>query len=112
MSALKCVSRLINRFPSTTLRTYSKDAKIESPLKGLLDNAASFNDRYNKEWSTHPYPVIQGVQEEEISDEIDPRETSVILFPGQGSQYNQMGAHMSKFPNTQDLYKCANEIAG
>ena len=43
---------------------------------------------------------------------MDPRETSVVLFPGQGSQFVGMGEKLLKYPNVKEIYGVANEILG
>lgn len=55
-------------------------------LKILLDNSASFEQRNpeSDKWVTPVYPVKQRKQGLEIlRPDVDPRTTSVILFPGQ-----------------------------
>ena len=43
---------------------------------------------------------------------VDPQETSILLFPGQGSQFVGMGAGLIKYPNVAKMYKMASEILG
>ena len=42
--------------------------------------------------------------------QIDPRDTSVVLFPGQGSQFVGMGMQLLEYPNVMDMYDLASEI--
>lgn len=42
----------------------------------------------------------------------DPKKTSIILFPGQGTQYVGMASKLLKFPEALRIYKMANEILG
>ena len=44
--------------------------------------------------------------------EVNPRETSVLLFPGQGSQIVGMGKKLLPYPGVKELYLKANEILG
>lgn len=40
----------------------------------------------------------------------DPKDASIILFPGQGSQYVGMGQNLLKFPGARDIFEYANEV--
>lgn len=41
---------------------------------------------------------------------IDPKETSVMLFPGQGTQYVGMGRDLLQFPGARRIFELANEV--
>ncbi|XP_016999895.2 probable malonyl-CoA-acyl carrier protein transacylase, mitochondrial [Drosophila takahashii] len=41
---------------------------------------------------------------------IDPKETSVMLFPGQGTQYVGMGKELLRFPGARRIFELANEV--
>lgn len=43
---------------------------------------------------------------------VDPAKTSVILFPGQGSQFVGMGRELLDFPNVLEIYKTASDVVG
>lgn len=43
---------------------------------------------------------------------IDPRSHSVLLFPGQGSQFVGMGRGLLKYPNVQEMFTVAKKILG
>ncbi|KAK9891439.1 hypothetical protein WA026_014673 [Henosepilachna vigintioctopunctata] len=99
-------------------RNYSENKKgKESPLKSLLDDAASFEDLHPKhpeqQWATPPYMQTTNTRMQgdyHLREKHDPRETSVILFPGQGSQYVGMAKSLMKFPLVQDLFELSNYI--
>lgn len=42
----------------------------------------------------------------------DSNEKSVVLFPGQGSQYVGMAKNLTKYPKAMDLFGIASEILG
>ena len=43
---------------------------------------------------------------------IAPPKTSVLLFPGQGSQFVGMGSSLLKYPNVSKMYTIASDILG
>lgn len=42
----------------------------------------------------------------------NPGETSVLLFPGQGSQFVGMGRGLTKYPNVKEMFAAAQKILG
>lgn len=101
--------------------TNKKDntAPIDSPLKNLLNDAASFDDvstqDMQQQWATLPY--LKGTKIRKQGDYFrkpkqDPRNSSIILFPGQGSQYVGMAKDLLKFPMAKDLFDLANYLLG
>lgn len=43
---------------------------------------------------------------------VDPSSHSVLLFPGQGSQFVGMGKGLLKYPNVQEMFTVAQKILG
>lgn len=90
----------------------------ESPLKKLLDESASFEDlnvnNPEQQWATLPYRQGTKIRKQgqffAERNRQDPRDTSIVLFPGQGSQYVGMGKELLKFPMTRDLFELASYI--
>ncbi|XP_060652743.1 probable malonyl-CoA-acyl carrier protein transacylase, mitochondrial [Drosophila nasuta] len=41
---------------------------------------------------------------------IDPKETSIVLFPGQGTQYVGMAKDLLRFPGARRIFELANEV--
>lgn len=96
----------------------TKDKMTESPLKQLVENASSFQDIHptsrEQQWATLPYPretnIHKATEQKKITK--DPRESSIILFPGQGTQYVGMSKDLLKFPKARDLFELSNYILG
>lgn len=91
----------------------------ESPLKSLLEDAATFEDVKpevpEQVWATLPYAEGTKIRKQgaySAKPSIDPRETSIILFPGQGNQFVGMGKDLLKFPMAKDLFDLANYVLG
>lgn len=111
-------------------RSFMKSSQLRcsNKIKDLLDNAA-IGEKSDKldmtpeeaanKWSTSPYPegaVINDSYRDQSRkakrDKRDPRETSIVLFPGQGSQYVGMGRNLLKIPEARDMYAIAKEVLG
>ncbi|XP_064466451.1 probable malonyl-CoA-acyl carrier protein transacylase, mitochondrial [Ornithodoros turicata] len=83
----------------------------------LFRRSASFDSdtpkRVDDVWSTPTYPVEFKIPEEEKEPQpvrIDPKDTSVLLFPGQGAQFVGMGVQLLEYPNVKEMYERASEI--
>ncbi|KAJ0182853.1 hypothetical protein K1T71_002222 [Dendrolimus kikuchii] len=89
----------------------------ESPLRRLLDGASSFGEAEvpdaNAElrWATQPY-VRRPASAHAPPEQVDPRETTVLLFPGQGAQHVGMGKCLLEIPAAKELYDLASEVVG
>lgn len=99
-----------------TVAWHSRGARDEeSPLRRLLDGASSFAEAdvadANPElrWATQPYAHRPAPTPPE---QVDPRETSVLLFPGQGAQHVGMGKRLVDYPAARELYDLASEVVG
>lgn len=97
--------------------TSEKD-NSEPLVKQLLEDATAFVDTTQPEddqWATMPYPEGAPKRSRDQSSKrshpkIQPEDTSVILFPGQGAQYVGMAKDLIKFPAVIDMFEYASEI--
>lgn len=72
-------------------------------INELLENLIQFhNVKPEWKWATRPYM--------QSNDFKKPEERSVVLFPGQGSQYVGMAKNLTKYPKAMDLFGLASEI--
>lgn len=73
-------------------------------------------DILDRIWESDPYkgyPVKSRDQSDlAVRPNVDPNDTSILLFPGQGSQFVGMGKDLLKFPIVRDLFEAANEVLG
>ncbi|KAF5288262.1 hypothetical protein FQA39_LY04030 [Lamprigera yunnana] len=108
----------IKRNLTVSSKCLKEDDDKNSPLKGMLDDAASFEDvqtSRKQQWTTLPY--LQGTKIRKqgdyfVKEKKDPRDATVVLFPGQGTQFVGMGKDLLKFPIVKDLYDLASYILG
>lgn len=108
-----------NKSPNIQEEVQENDQSSESVVKKLLNessdcvvtNMGSEEDN----WISSPYPKGTNVRDQSklaFRPNIDPRETSILLFPGQGTQYVGMGGTLLRFPIVKDLFEGASEILG
>lgn len=120
-SVIKLVGNLINRRAFSVEKSGSNESTTNSPThskpsaKKLLDEAATFHNDPSPEdeWSTSPYPKgaeIRSQANHSFRPLVNPQETSIILFPGQGTQYVGMANDIVKFPSAKDLFDSASAI--
>lgn len=106
----------IRHFSSFSSNDHQLDAKK------LLENAATFIDSKpttaEDAWSTLPYAQGAVIPKRRQADDpnkrpkIDPEETSLILFPGEGLQYGGMAKKLISCPAARDIFETANQILG
>lgn len=101
-------------------RRFCGSSSKSDHIKQLLDNAATLDDvkpqTSEDVWATLPFPEGVNLKQSQAAKsyrpKIDPKDTSIILFPGQGAQYVGMGKGLMKFPKAREIYELANEVLG
>ncbi|OWA50430.1 putative malonyl-CoA-acyl carrier protein transacylase, mitochondrial [Hypsibius exemplaris] len=122
-SSLDELNPVVDDFPDMKHRKSTPELvrrfQQENPqLQQLLDNS----DRLTQD-DNSPTPSSAAQPEQPFHRErdqakkvprpkIDSKRTSVILFPGQGSQFVGMGAKLLEYPNVREIYDVAGEILG
>lgn len=101
------------------IQDYSTQNNKQS-IKNLLDSSAAFVEtgpnRNKDEWATLPYAEGTILSKKNRDDldiqrpKVDPRDTSIILFPGQGAQFVGMAKSLENVPIAKDLFDYASEI--
>lgn len=119
----KVINQQSNNGTEAEIKTNSIENDLqnsEERLKNLLNNSANFVDKKplheDHRWSTLPYvegTSLANVDHSELDitrQKIDPEDTSIILFPGQGAQFVGMTKSLLRVPTAMDLFSHANEI--
>lgn len=111
----------IEKIEDNKISEYESTVKVfnkESPKK-LLENAANYEDLPlgpDDVWTKGPYPHNSNYKQSQAKyshrPKVDPLETSILLFPGQGTQYVGMGKELLHYPNVQEMYDAASHILG
>lgn len=98
----------------------SYDSNQDNKVKNLLENSAAFIETQpidsEDKWTTLPYAEGTLMTREDKHElgvarqKIDPRDTSIILFPGQGAQFVGMAKSLVNVPVAKDVFDYASEI--
>ena len=109
-----CSPRVLAR--SSSKGTQASGEKDDTPLRRLLDDASTFGEPAEEaadpelRWATQPYAAR--VQARKEAPRVEPRDTAVLLFPGQGAQAVGMGRALQAIPAAKQLYELASSVVG
>ncbi|XP_011696378.1 PREDICTED: probable malonyl-CoA-acyl carrier protein transacylase, mitochondrial [Wasmannia auropunctata] len=100
---------------SQSERAAGDDVKVptgEESVSRLLKEAATYRDAKDTNWATSPYPADAptSVEEEVVKPKLNPLDTCVVLFPGQGTIKVGAVQKYLRFPQAKALFEIANEI--
>jgi len=86
----------------------------EENVSRLLKEAATYSDAKDTQWTTSPYPANAptSVEQEVAKPKIEPLDTCIVLFPGQGTIKVGMVQKYLRFPQARELFEMANELLG
>lgn len=101
-------------------KTITNLRKFGSNVKSLLENAAlGVNSTQTETWSKSPDDIKRpkATKQRDQSKKStrprqDPRATSIVLFPGQGSQYVGMTKSLAHIPEVKDMFAIAKDVLG
>ncbi|MCL4128154.1 UNVERIFIED_CONTAM: hypothetical protein GTU68_012643 [Idotea baltica] len=103
----------------------SANSNVENPnqekisTKRLLDEAVTFDGDEGTHpddvWHSDPYEKVRYHKREQgkhfvSPPNIHPKETSILLFPGQGTQFVGMGKDLLEYPNVKEMFEGASQI--
>ncbi|XP_015602557.1 probable malonyl-CoA-acyl carrier protein transacylase, mitochondrial [Cephus cinctus] len=103
------------------IRSFSEDGKKDGPqdnepeISKLLDDAANFNEANDTQWATTPYPEGASKELDDLDaprEKLNPRDSSLILFPGQGILKVGDVKEYMHFPAAKELFEIAKECLG
>ena len=99
----------------THVRKNLKKLSFISRLRSSkVDEKTSNESLENESSATNQGKLLQHMiaPDEVVRHKIDPKETSIVLFPGQGTQYVGMASKLMRFPEARRIFEVANEVLG
>lgn len=118
--------------------TSKRQSNVEKLLEDATVPEESTVEGDTENWTTSPYPKgliylsdyffclslvyfctspgsyvphkNQSQAQHALRPNVDPKETSILMFPGQGTQFVGMGKNLLVFPQVKDLFESASEI--
>lgn len=97
-----------NKSPTSDIETPTGEENVAR----LLKEAATYADAKDTSWATSPYPANAptSIEEEKVRPKIEPLDTCIVLFPGQGTIKVGAVQKYLRFPQAKELFEIANEI--
>ena len=96
-----------------SIASSGSDGQPSEAMPSLLEPTFPASDN---QWSGCLYPEgsrgRQSQARRSLRPAVDPRATSVLLFPGQGAQRVGMAEKLLPFPNVSDMFSEASDILG
>ncbi|XP_015118323.1 probable malonyl-CoA-acyl carrier protein transacylase, mitochondrial [Diachasma alloeum] len=102
---------LLRRYATENLgEELQKPSESEAKVTELLNDAANFNEIGDPSWQTSPYPQTAAIPGKEEKIRQDPTQTSILMFPGQGTIKVGYVDEYLRFPKVKEIFQIANEI--
>jgi len=102
-----------NEPQTDSIRSDDPEASLnkEEHVAQMVAEAATYSDAKDNSWATSAYPAGAPTSiEEEARIPIDPLDTCILLFPGQGTLKVGAVKKYLHFPQAKELFEIANEI--
>ncbi|CAD7006617.1 unnamed protein product [Ceratitis capitata] len=104
-------TRITNIFENYGVRLCTQNAgDMSSNATQQTSQADSNNTNSQKRSQMHLYNAL--VDDTQERRAINPKNTTITLFPGQGAQYVGMAEKLMRFPSARSIFKLANEVLG
>ncbi|CAL9682883.1 unnamed protein product [Knipowitschia caucasica] len=97
----RCAHRVLGAYNKRRLRC------VQWSVRGLSDHSSSSRDGPHNTTADGDPSLARKHRTPK-----DPSITSVMLFPGQGSQFVGMGRGLMKYPNVKEMFNAAQRILG
>ena len=95
------VKTLLDESRSSQISPTDIDAEFPSDITDFSKTKYKNYNNWVRDQAKHSY-----------RPRVNPKETSLLLFPGQGSQFVGMGSKLLDYPNVADMYRLASKILG
>lgn len=107
-----------NKIQSTeTCKSDVQENSLSKSVKTLLEQSAiqeKDKESTSGVWTQPVYPETTNPKRSQAGKSyrpaVDPQETTVFLFPGQGSQFVGMEQDLLEYPNVEEIFKTASDI--